>query len=98
MYNKKHKDETKEKISIKAKERFKIKENNPNFGNIGILNTCSIKIKCIEIDKTFCGIREAGRIMNIPSPNIIRALKSNGNFSAGKINGTKLHWIYMEDD
>lgn len=96
MFNKKHKNETKNKMSIKAKERLKTKENNPNFGHTGILNSISIKIKCIEIDEIFYGIREAGRLLNIPYTNIIKSLKSNGKYSAGKINGKRLHWIYLE--
>lgn len=50
-----------------------------------------------ELNKTFYGIREASRQLNIPSPNIIRALKSNGKFSAGKYNGQKIHWFYGEN-
>ena len=96
MFNKKHNNKTKEKISIKAKERLKTKENNPNFGKTGTLNNMSIKIKCIETDEVFCGIREAGRLLNIPFPNIIKSLKSNGKYSAGKINNKRLHWIYFE--
>lgn len=93
--NKNHSEETKRKISQKAIERLKIKENNPNYGNRGKLNNRSIKIYCIELNRVFDGIREAGRILDIPSTNIIRSLKSEGKNSAGKQNGIKLHWIYF---
>jgi len=98
MFNKKHDIKSKERISIKAKERLSVKENNPNYGNIGRLNPSSIKIKCIETDEEFWGIREASRMTNIPISNIIRALKSNGNFSAGKKDGVKLHWVYIKEE
>lgn len=95
--NKEHSDETKQKISKKTKERLKDKRNNPMYGVLGDDNPNSKKIYCIELDKIFIGIRNASREMNIPLPNIIRSLKSNGYYSAGKQGNTKLHWIYMEE-
>lgn len=95
MFNKKHTKKTKQKISNKLKEKYSIKENHPNYGMTGELNSLSKKIKCIETNEEFIGIREAGRILNIPYTNIIRSLKSGGKNSAGKKNGMKLHWIYI---
>lgn len=63
-------------------------------GLTGEKNTMSKKIYCVETGEEFIGIREAGRELNIPVPNIIRSLKSDGYYSAGKINGKRRHWKY----
>jgi hypothetical protein len=67
------------------------------YWKFGKENKLSIPIFCIELNQIFYGIREASRVLNIPQPNIIRSLKSSGKYSAGKIDGNKLHWIYMEE-
>ena len=52
---------------------------------------------CTETGQIYIGIRDAARKLGLNSPNITRSLKSNGYYSGGSINGTKTHWIYMED-
>ena len=95
MSGKHHSELTKSTISNKAKIRNKGK-GNPNYGNIGELNSLSKSIYyiCNGEMKNFIGIRQASRDMSIPEPNIIRSLKSNGKFSAGKINNIKIYWFY----
>ena len=98
-YGKHFTEEQKIKMSNSLKESY-IK-NKDHWGTTGLLgdkNPLSKKIYCPELDNIYIGIREASRKLNIPSPNIIRALKSNGKFSAGKgPNKEKLHWFYMEE-
>lgn len=94
MYGKHHSDKTKEKIRIGQKLAYERKGKWGKQGLTGEKNTMSEKIYCIETGEEFIGIREAGRELNIPSPNIIRSLKSDGYYSAGKINGKRRHWKY----
>lgn len=92
-----HTEETKNKISKKAKTRLAIKENNPMFGKLGKDNPNSEIIYCIELQQEFIGIREAARKLGLNFPNIIRSLKSNGKYSGGSLpNIGKTHWIYKE--
>lgn len=86
--------EIREKISAGVKRHYQETGLSPTSGKFGALNKLSKKIWCIELNRLFDGIREASRIMNIPMPNLIRSLKSNGHYSAGKDNGKRLHWIY----
>ena len=94
MYGKHHSNETKEKIRIGQKLAYERKEKWGKQGLTGEKNTMSKKIYCIETGEEFIGIREAGRELDIPFPNIIRSLKSDGYYSAGKINGKRRHWKY----
>lgn len=90
--------EEKEKLSKAIKDSYiQHKEHWGTTGYRGEKNSLSMIIYSPELNKTFYGIREASRQLNIPSPNIIRALKSNGKFSAGKYNGQKIHWFYGEN-
>ena len=94
-----HTEETKNKISKKAKTRLAIKENNPMFGKLGKDNPNSEIIYCIELQQEFIGIREAARELGLNFPNIIRSLKSNGKYSGGSLpNIGKTHWIYKENE
>lgn len=95
-YNAVVSDETRKKMSVKAKEYYIKTGKSPTSGKFGERNRLSIKIYCVELNKLFCGIGDASRTTKIPKPNIIRSLKSNGRLSAGKLNNTKLHWIYGE--
>lgn len=90
-------EETKDRISRGVREHCIKTGRNSTSGKFGKDNKLSIPIICIELDQVFYGIRDASRILNIPQPNIIRSLKSSGKYSAGKINGKKLHWLYMEE-
>lgn len=95
MLGRHHSELTKCLISHKAKIRNKGK-GNPNYGNLGELNSSSKSIYyvCNGEIRNFVGISQASRDMDMPEPNIIRSLKSNGKFSAGKINNTKIYWFY----
>ena len=88
--------ETRKKISDSLRDLYSDPRNCSRFGKFGADNPMSKRIRCRELNKEFDGIREAARIMGIPSPNISRALKDKSRYSAGKINGIKLHWEYCE--
>lgn len=95
-------EESKEKMRATFKERgVSVGENNPMYGKLGKDNPNSVRIYTI-IDgemRIFNGVREAGRIMNIHSPNISKSLTSNGHFSAGKSpSGQRLHWFYYDKE
>lgn len=89
--------ETREKLSAAVKRHYQKTGLSPTSGKFGALNKLSKKILCIELNQSFAGIRDASRIMNIPMPNIIRSLKSDGRYSAGKFDGKRLHWIYIKE-
>ena len=91
-------DETRRKI-LKALHDYYEKTGLSSIsGKFGPDNKLSKKIICVETNQIFIGVREASRKMGIPSPNIIRSLKSNGRFTAGRIDDFKLHWKYINDD
>lgn len=89
--------ETKERISHGVREHYLQTGRSPTSEKLGKDNKLSMLIFCIELNQMFYGIGDASRMLDIPKPNIIRSLKSAGKYSAGKINGEKLHWIYMEE-
>ena len=90
-------EKTKQKISVAYKERYKKTGLSSTSGKFGADNKLSKKIVCLETNEIFIGIREASRVLGIPSPNIITSLKSGGRRSAGKIGNKKRHWMYYED-
>ncbi len=96
-YNADVSQETRERISNGVKRHILETGKNSTTGKFGKDNKLSMKIVCIELNQMFYGIKDASRILNIPSPNIIRSLKSHGKYSAGKIENRKLHWIYLEE-
>lgn len=90
-------EESRIKMSQSAKERYKANKSNwGKTGKTGEKNSLSMVIYSPELNREFVGIREASRELNIPSPNLIRALKSEGRFSAGKYNGARIHWFYKK--
>ena len=95
-------EETKQKISNTHKKRGISKgTNNPNYGKLGNKNALSVHIYCIMNGerKDFIGIREAARQLNIPSPNIVRALSNPGRWSAGKDSeGNRIYWFYANSE
>lgn len=97
-YGKHHSKETREKISLALKTKF-LQEplSHGTTGLIGELNSLSKTIYSPEYKKYFIGIRETARQLNIPSPNITRALKNHGKYSAGKLNGKRVHWFYADE-
>ena len=91
--------ESRMKLSQSMKKRYETnKATWGTTGRTGEKNSLSMTIYSPELKKEFIGIREASRELNIPLPNIIRALKSNGRFSAGKLNGQKIHWFYKKEE
>ena len=82
MYNKKHTQETKNKIGEAGKKR------------IGSLNCRSKSVLCIELNKIFGSTREAERELGICNSCIAANCRGEQK-SAGKLNGTKLHWKYI---
>lgn len=89
MYNKHHTEEAKKRISeaLKGNTYQKTGEDNPN----------SKIIYCIELDKKFYGIKNAGRELGI-APQSITACVNKRRKSAGKDkNGNSLHWVYYEE-
>ena len=98
MYGYHFSKEQREKMSKSVKSSYE--KNKEHWGTTGLLgekNKLSKAIYSPELNKTFIGIREASRQTGIPGPNIIRALKSDGKFSAGKILNKRIHWFYKED-
>lgn len=96
-YGTKWSDETRNKIISAQKEYYLRTGLSSTSGKFGKDNKLSKKIICVEMQKTYYGIREASRETGISFPNIIRALKSEGKFSAGKYNGQRLHWKYIKE-
>lgn len=94
MYGARHSEETRKKMSQKVIYHYIQTGLSPTSGKLGGKNKLSKTVICIETEEIFAGIRDASRKTGIPSPNIQRSLKSNGKYSAGKFNGTKLHWAY----
>lgn len=98
-YGHKYSQEERQKMSEAVKMAYL---NDPDhWGTTGLLgekNSLSKTIYSPELNQTFVGIREASRKTGIPSPNIIRALKSEGKFSAGKLNSKKIHWFYVNQE
>lgn len=90
--------ETRERLSRGVREHYLKTGKGPTSGRFGKDNKLSIPIYCPELNKMFYGIREASRILNIPEPNIIRSLKSDGKYTAGKNGDEKLHWFYEEEN
>lgn len=82
-------EETRLKISQSLKQLYATPENCSRYGKFGADNPCSKKIKCVELNREFIGIRAAAREMGIPSPNITRALGDPARFSAGKHDGSR---------
>lgn len=101
MYGKHHNEATKEKIRQIFKERQVSQgKNNPMFNKKGKDNPNSLQIYAIIDGKKhfFTGVREAGRLLKISSPNISRSLTSYGKFSAGKSpNNNRIYWFYVNE-
>ena len=57
----------------------------------------SKKVICITTGKTFNSIADATINYNVPKSNIVYCCKGKRNY-AGKLNGVRLQWKYLEDD
>ena len=76
FYGKKHTEESLKKISESGKGRIPINRK---------------KIICVELNRVFDSIAEAGRELNIGSQNICKVLKGERKTSGG------FHWKYYEE-
>ena len=98
LYGTVHSDETRRKISKKVVEHYQKTGRSSTSGRLGDKNKLSKTIICVETGQIFIGIRETSRQTGIPQPHIIKSLKSDGKYSAGKCGDIKLHWkYYMEE-
>ena len=91
-------EETYNQWLIHQKENTLRGENHPMYGKAGILSPVFKPIYCIELNEIFLGGQDAGNKHQINSGNISSCC--NGKVkSAGKhpITGSKLHWLYIED-
>lgn len=89
FYGKHHTEEAKQKMreALVGTHYQKEGKDNPN----------SKIIYCIELDKVFYGIKNAGRELGI-APQSITACVNKRRKSAGKDeNGNPLHWIYYDE-
>ena len=105
-------DETKNKLSIKAKERYMDPKNHPMYGKspsnetrqkISSQNKITwidkaITIYSIELNKIFQGATDASRKIGLDPSGITKCCKGK-NKSCGRHpeTGEKLHWLYAED-
>lgn len=105
-------DNTKEKISFTAKERFINPENHPMYGRSqtdnakkavgdahrGYKNWNSQVVYSVELDKLFWGVTEAAQQLNCDSSGISKCCRGKRK-SCGKhpLTGESLHWKYAND-
>lgn len=71
-------------------------ELNPMYGVRGYDNPTSKTVICITTGQCFGSVRNAARYYNV-NPSIISACCRNEKKSAGKLNGEKLVWKYVQD-
>lgn len=69
-------------------------KNNPNYGKNGEKNPRARKIICVTTGEVFNCVNDAKRKYNIG--NICKCCRGKLNY-AGKLNGKKLVWCYLED-
>ena len=60
-------------------------------------NTWLVKVYCIELDKVFRSIKDAGKEMNICETSILQCCKHNYKFAGKLEDGTLLHWMYYDE-
>lgn len=109
MYGKHHTEESKKKISKALKGRY-CGEKNHMYGKHhtdktkrkmseaqkGEKHHASKKVLCIETGEIFGSVNEVKRRLGIHAPSISRVCNGKQNY-AGKIDGVKLHWKYVEE-
>lgn len=98
MYGKHHSEETKLKISESHKNKYHSEETKKKIGNSvrGINNPRARCIICITTGEVFYTIKDGGIKYNVEKANINSCCKGRLN-SAGKLNNTKLKWMYLDD-
>ena len=99
FYGKHHSEESKQKMSEsnKGKNSFenKTKEEMETIGK-KISEACSKKVICITTGEIFNSIKKAGNYYNVAKNTISFCCKKKYK-SAGKLNGVRLQWKYLED-
>ena len=99
FYGKHHSEESKQKMSEsnKGKNSFenKTKEKMEIIGK-KISEACSKKVICITTGEIFNSIKKAGNYYNVAKNTISFCCKKKYK-SAGKLNGVRLQWKYLED-
>ena len=99
FYGKHHSEESKQKMSEsnKGKNSFenKTKEEMKTIGK-KISEACSKKVICITTGEIFNSIKKAGNYYNVAKNTISFCCKKKYK-SAGKLNGVRLQWKYLED-
>ena len=84
-----HKDENKANNNINNLEWVTAKEN-MNYGTR--TQRTQKSVYCVELDKTFNGIREAAKELNLHSTNITKVCKGKQKTTGG------YHWRYVENE
>lgn len=86
-----HKDENKQNNNVNNLEWVSIKDNcNHGTRNTRISNANSKKVYCIELNKTFKGLREAEQETGINHSGISRACRGQQQTAGG------YHWSYLQ--
>ena len=93
MYGKHHSEESKRKLSESRKGKC-CGENNPSYGKTGKLSNNAKAVICITTKAVFYTAKEAGEYYNINYKGISECLNGRQK-SAGKYNGEKLVWRYI---
>ena len=87
----KHTEESRQKMS-EAKQG----ENHPMYGRTGENHPNAKAVICITTNAVFTTAKEGGEYYNCNHSNIIQCCKGKGYKSAGKYQGQKLVWRYIE--
>ena len=89
FYGKHHTEEAKEKMrqALTGTHYQKEGKDNPN----------SKVIYCIELDRVFYGIKNAGRELGIASQSITACVNKRRKSAGKDKNGNPLHWVYYNE-
>ena len=89
FYGKHHTEEAKEKMrqALTGTHYQKEGKDNPN----------SKVIYCIELDRVFYGIKNAGRELGIASQSITACVNKRRKSAGKDKDGNSLHWVYYEE-
>lgn len=93
MYGKHHTEESKVKMS-ESQKGLHCGDKNYWYGKTGKSSSYKKSVICITTNAVFYTVKEAGEYYNISNKNISECL-NNRQKSAGKLNGQKLVWKYI---